>query len=202
MSASVISCEPALFIVPTTTFSPSSMLRRVMMPSNGASSVTCRRLYWLVDSCAALLADHLLAAEETPVSRACSSVSRTFSSLSARSSSSLVVSPCAHRSRWRLALSRASCKIRLGGLDVDAGLLQPCRGALDRRFTPLHRAAQRVGIDLEQELTRLDAVALFDGQLGDAAHLHRADVHEALRLDLARRRHQLRQVPLLQAPRR
>ena len=40
MSATVSSWVPALFIVPTTTFSPSSMLRRVTMPSNGALSVT------------------------------------------------------------------------------------------------------------------------------------------------------------------
>ena len=48
MSATVRSTVPALFIVPTTTFSPSSMLRRVTMPSNGASKRTweseCRLL--------------------------------------------------------------------------------------------------------------------------------------------------------------
>jgi hypothetical protein len=35
MSATVSSTVPALFIVPTITFSPSSMLRRVTMPSKG-----------------------------------------------------------------------------------------------------------------------------------------------------------------------
>ena len=44
MSATVSSCVPALFIVPTTTFSPSSMLRRVTMPSNGAIERDLRRL--------------------------------------------------------------------------------------------------------------------------------------------------------------
>ena len=40
MSATVSSTVPALFIVPTTTFSPSSMLRRVTMPSIGEAMVT------------------------------------------------------------------------------------------------------------------------------------------------------------------
>ena len=44
MSATVSSTVPALFIVPTTTFSPSSMLRRVTMPSKGDSKRACDRL--------------------------------------------------------------------------------------------------------------------------------------------------------------
>ena len=48
MSATVSSTVPALFIVPTITFSPSSMLRRVTMPSNGASKRTCDSVCWLL----------------------------------------------------------------------------------------------------------------------------------------------------------
>ena len=44
MSAIVSSTVPALFIVPTTTISPSSMLRRVTMPSIGDSMRTLLRL--------------------------------------------------------------------------------------------------------------------------------------------------------------
>ena len=44
MSAMVSSCVPALFIVPTTTVSPSSMLRLVMIPSIGDSIRTLLRL--------------------------------------------------------------------------------------------------------------------------------------------------------------
>ncbi len=44
MSATVSSTVPALFIVPTTTFSPSSMLRRVTMPSKGETKRACERL--------------------------------------------------------------------------------------------------------------------------------------------------------------
>ena len=43
MSAMVSSTVPALFIVPTTTVSPSSMLRRVTMPSIGDSMRTLLR---------------------------------------------------------------------------------------------------------------------------------------------------------------
>ena len=41
MSAMVSSTVPALFIVPTTTFSPTSTLRRVTMPSKGDSKRAC-----------------------------------------------------------------------------------------------------------------------------------------------------------------
>ena len=44
MSAMVSRTVPALFIVPTTTFSPSSMLRRVTMPSIGDEMITWLRL--------------------------------------------------------------------------------------------------------------------------------------------------------------
>ena len=44
MSATVSSTVPALFIVPITTFSPSSTLRRVTMPSNGERNRDCDRL--------------------------------------------------------------------------------------------------------------------------------------------------------------
>ena len=44
MSAIVSSTVPALFIVPTTTFSPSSMFRRVTMPSMGDEMITWLRL--------------------------------------------------------------------------------------------------------------------------------------------------------------
>ena len=40
MSAIVSSTEPALFIVPSTAVSPSSMLRRVTRPSIGAEMMT------------------------------------------------------------------------------------------------------------------------------------------------------------------
>jgi hypothetical protein len=45
MSATVSRTVPALFMVPTTTVSPSSMLRRVMMPVIGDSMRTLLRLY-------------------------------------------------------------------------------------------------------------------------------------------------------------
>ena len=48
MSATVSSTVPALFMVPTMTFSPSSMLRRVTMPSNGASKRTCVSVWRLL----------------------------------------------------------------------------------------------------------------------------------------------------------
>ena len=44
MSAMVSRTVPALFIVPIITFSPSSMLRRVTMPSIGESMDTWPRL--------------------------------------------------------------------------------------------------------------------------------------------------------------
>ena len=44
MSAIVSSTVPALFIVPTTAVSPSSMLRRVTMPSIGDEMITWVRL--------------------------------------------------------------------------------------------------------------------------------------------------------------
>ncbi len=44
MSATVSSTVPALFIVPRTTFSPSSILRRVTMPSIGELMMTWLRL--------------------------------------------------------------------------------------------------------------------------------------------------------------
>ena len=44
MSAMVSRTVPALFIVPTTTFSPCSMLRRVTMPSIGDEMITWLRL--------------------------------------------------------------------------------------------------------------------------------------------------------------
>ncbi len=50
MSATVSSTVPALFMVPTITFSPSSMLRRVTMPSNGASKRTCVSVWRLLAS--------------------------------------------------------------------------------------------------------------------------------------------------------
>jgi hypothetical protein len=44
MSAIVRSTVPALFMVPTMTFSPSSMFRRVTRPSIGAEMITWLRL--------------------------------------------------------------------------------------------------------------------------------------------------------------
>ena len=49
-SAIVIRTVPGLFIVPMTTVSPASMLRRVTTPSIGAVIVTCVRSYSALSS--------------------------------------------------------------------------------------------------------------------------------------------------------
>ena len=66
MSATVSSTVPALFIVPTTTFSPSSMLRRVTMPSNGDIEARLRQVVAAADQAGLLLADLLLAGAGSP----------------------------------------------------------------------------------------------------------------------------------------
>ena len=197
MSATVSSCVPALFIVPTTTFSPSSMLRRVTMPSNGAIERHLPQVVAAGVERGGLLLDHLLARFGRRSARARSSVSRTFSVGSPPDRGvSCVVSCCAHSSRCRFTWSRRA-QVRPRGLDVDPRLREPGARAGDRRLAALHRAAQGVRVDLEQELARLHAVAFLDGQPGHAAHLHGADVHEALRLDLARGRDDGLEVALL-----
>ena len=101
MSAIVSSTVPALFIVPMTTVSPSSMLRRVTMPVIGDSIRTLLRSNRA--PAAVALSD---STRSTCVRRDCScarrSASRSRRSLSERSSVSRVVSPPFQRFCWRV----------------------------------------------------------------------------------------------------
>ncbi len=97
MSAMVSSIVPALFIVPTTAVSPSSMFRRVTRPSIGDEMITWFMLYRVVDR---LAFSCLICSWRVwmSCSRARSSAWRTATSFCARSRDSLVVSPSFHSS--------------------------------------------------------------------------------------------------------
>ena len=80
----------------------------------------------------------------------------------------------------------------LGDLEVGAGALQSGSGlfeggacAGDGGDVAPHGGFGRDRIDLEEELACLDAIAFFDGQLGNAPHGLGADVDGLLGIDLA-----------------
>ena len=106
MSASVSSTVPALFIVPMTAVSPSWMLRRVTMPSIGDSMRTLLRSYLALSSPARSWLMRAACAF-TCFSRSCSVDSAAFTSLSALSSASRVLSCWLHRSCCRASVRRA-----------------------------------------------------------------------------------------------
>ena len=101
MSAMVRSTVPALFIVPTTTVSPSWMFRLVTMPSIGDSMRTLLSVYFALssDACSCFMRSCCVSicfcAELTSASRMCSV-------FSARSSCSFVVSPPFQSCCWRV----------------------------------------------------------------------------------------------------
>ena len=101
MSAIVSSTVPALFIVPITAFSPSSMLRRVTMPSIGESMRTWLRSYRALSRSAAFCLMRV-ACIVISACRVSTSRSRSRTSFSARSSASRVVSWSFQRSCCRL----------------------------------------------------------------------------------------------------
>ena len=121
-------------------------------------------------------------------SRVFSSASRTATSFCARSSDSRVVSPSFPQ--LLLALQVLPRQLQRGArlLDRGARLLQRRSRGGNARFTALQLAFERLGIDLEQELAGVDALAFLHGEPGDAAHRVGGDVDLPLRLDLARRR--------------
>jgi hypothetical protein len=123
MSATVSSTVPGLFIVPTTTLSPSSMLRRVTMPSNGASNRDLRKLCWLLvrpASCCCSCSSRV----RTSCSRARRSLSRASSSACVFSSVSRVVRPASQSSSWRLRFCLARARSTSALLDADARLFE------------------------------------------------------------------------------
>ena len=65
------------------------------------------------------------------------------------------------------------------------------------RCGPLNRRAQVAGIDLQQELSGLDVVALVDRQARDTAHLVGTDVDDAFWLNFARSRDDRLEIALL-----
>ena len=101
MSAMVSSTVPALFIVPMTTVSPSSMLRRVTMPVIGDSIRTLLRSN-RAPAAVALSDSTRSSCVRSDCSCARRSASRSRRSLSERSSVSRVVSPPFQRFCWRV----------------------------------------------------------------------------------------------------
>ena len=109
------------------------------------------------------------------------------------------VVPKALAARIRALLRRVGMKgqadlarIQLGDLEVRAGALQSGAGLLecgsragDGGDVAPDGGFSRDGIDLEEELACLDAIAFCDRQLGDASHGLGADVDGFLGIDLA-----------------
>ena len=90
-------------------------------------------------------------------------------------------------SLYEVRLRRRQAGLRL--LDREARLLEPRLRGGHARLAALQASFELPRVDLEQELTRLDPLAFFDGEARDAPHLVGRDVHLALRLDLAGRGH-------------
>ena len=74
-----------------------------------------------------------------------------------------------------------------GAVERQAQLFHLRLRRLQRGLGALHRRPEVARIDLQQELILRDAVALVDGEVGDAPHRVGADVDRPGRLDLARR---------------
>ena len=132
-------------------------------------------------------------------SRARRSLSRTSTSACARSSDSRVVRPPAHSSccrfRFWRARSRLACALLSDTRDCSSPVRAPATPASSRR-TALCGVDR---IDLQQELSGLDAVAFVDRQPRHAAHRLGADVDRLLRIDLAGRRDDRLEIALLDA---
>ena len=77
---------------------------------------------------------------------------------------------------------------RARALEREPHLLELRSRRAERGFAALDSRAQVARVDLQQELSLLDAVAFVDRQLGHASARVGADVDEPFRLDLARRR--------------
>src|SRR5215471_482316 len=86
---------------------------------------------------------------------------------------------------------------RLAAVGLHAQLLHRRARRRQRGFRLIHLAREVARIDLEQELPPIDALAFLDGEVRHAAHRVGADVDRPLRLDLARRRDDRLQIPLL-----
>ena len=113
-------------------------------------------------------------------SRSCSGRLRRLDVvLCAFSSASRVVSCCRHRSCWRV-----SVLLRLLQLDLRRSRSTACICSIDVRCAgpasdavlPSTRVAQRLRVDLQQELALLDAVALVDREVDDPARRVGADL--------------------------
>ena len=109
-SAIVIRTVPGLFIVPMTTVSPASMLRRVTTPSIGEVIVTWVRSYSALSSWARSCCTRCRAVPTSTV-RARSSVSRSSTSRRAWSYSSRDTRRSSQSSCWRSSVSRARSRL-------------------------------------------------------------------------------------------
>ena len=150
------------------------MFRRVTMPSIGDSmrtllQVVAARFRALARSCmiaAVLRLRALLALLTAPTPR----LRRRSPPLS---SVSRVVSCCFHRPCWRVQRLLRLLELHARGFDRLPHLLERRRRHLQRRLAAVDARAQRLRIDLQQELARLDAVAFVDGEVDDAARVFR-----------------------------
>ena len=183
MSASVSSTVPALFIVPMTAVSPSWMMRFVTMPSIGDSIRTLLRSYCALSSVAFSCAMRRLCAAAV--------FSRSASEDSAPSRRS---PPC--RADRACELLFPEVLLAFESLSQQLELRLPvsidCCICAERHLVglqatrlPDRRALQRLGIDLQQELSLPDAVAFVHHQVDHAPDRIRADVDGSLRLNLA-----------------
>ena len=133
------------------------------------------------------------------ICRSCAVTSawRIRTRFSALSRFSFGVSPPCSSCCWRVSCSSRLLQRGPGALDLDAQLfhLRARRRERRRRLVEGRREVARV--DLKEELPLLHLLAFLDPQVRDPAHRIGADVDEALRLDLARGRHDGLQIPLL-----
>ena len=187
MSAIVNSWLPALFIVPTTAVSPSSMLRRVDDAVHGRRDDHLGQAVAGRGQAGLFLLDPLLAGLDLLLVR-----------LEVRLAHAPARSPRARDPDGSSALpSRAAAAARGSGA-TSSRLARDCSTLAARplqratqppppRLAPLQLAFERSRVDLEQELAGLDPLALFDGEPRDAAHLVGRDVDLPFRLNLAGR---------------
>jgi hypothetical protein len=183
MSATVSSTVPALFMVPTMTFSPSSMLRRVTMPSKGDFEADLRQRVLAAAEAGLLLIELGLAVLDFLLARL--EIALTHFDLGlARSSVSRVVKPAAVSSCWRF---RPGAPRRVGRARSASrrATARARAGAGDRSDVAAHRGFGVDRIDLQEELAGLDPIAFLDAEVRDAAHRLGADVDGFLRVDLA-----------------
>ena len=196
MSAIVRSTVPALFIVPTSTFSPTSTLRRVTMPSNGDSNRACDSGVLAAHESGFLLPRLLFARLDFLLARPQLGLADV----------DLGLHPLERFARRQTGLPEillalqvlaGEFEARLRALELNPRLLEPrpCRG--QSGLVAAHRALGVDRIDLQEELALLDAVAFVDGEPRHAPHRLGADVDRLLGVDLARGRDDGLEVTLL-----